>query len=694
MDKTSRANATSPAEIRAELDRILNSPSFRSAHRLKGLLEFLGDRHLKALPPPKEFEIATEVFERDESFDPATDSLVRVHTSRLRQKLKDFYALEKRLDTIEIRLAKSAYQLEILPVELPIAQAPEAGNPEDGQQNTPTEKKRNTAAVLGLSLAAAVVLAAGVVIYFSTRSPYRNLEVPVRVSRLGAVAGNAKFSQDGRKIFYHAQALDGREFTLHSADLHAPAKSTELGYNGLRLYSISQAGFLLLDAKSRLLLISEIGTPAKVIAQNIHTARWDGRGNNARLLVVRGDESTNSRILEYPLGKELARQTGNIGNPFQFAMPSRDGRWIAYGRPSGKSTDYDLWVLDTQSGAAKVLVPGWSEFGPVSFTASGQIVLGGIRRGEEPRLYRVDPATGRSEVVKVCSQLTIVEDIWDDDSMLVREIVRTKEIHARLPGQTVDQQLRLGGEFIAASISPDGKQLILSEFLSGDSDNQRLYLYDSTKAAKPTYIGLGTTASISYDERLLLTSRIVEGRGRAIAIDLETLTEKEIGLPQFSYRYPQWSKWSNDQFLFWVTQAGGTPEIYVQDLNPPALVKVDSGRAAFLKPTALALQRGPSLFRLSLPQGTETLVSRDALAGLDLTIHMIPPATLIAVDSSSLRKFYAIDSSTGVKREWKRFGSGIVGDPIAPNGVFSRSGEYYAFTIQRDSRSLFLLRNR
>ena len=47
----------------------------------------------------KESVIGMEVFDRTSSFDPRTDTIVRVEARRLRSKLKDYYESEGRDDT-------------------------------------------------------------------------------------------------------------------------------------------------------------------------------------------------------------------------------------------------------------------------------------------------------------------------------------------------------------------------------------------------------------------------------------------------------------------------------------------------------------------------------------------------------------------------------------------------------------------
>lgn len=69
--------------------RILNSPQFMRAETQRKLLHYLWlNRHL----PLSEYALATEALGRNSNFDPNTDASIRVHISRLRRKLKDYYA--------------------------------------------------------------------------------------------------------------------------------------------------------------------------------------------------------------------------------------------------------------------------------------------------------------------------------------------------------------------------------------------------------------------------------------------------------------------------------------------------------------------------------------------------------------------------------------------------------------------------
>lgn len=77
--------------LEAHINRLLRSPHFARADTQRRLLEYLWHHRNVTL---SEYAIATEGLGRGKSFDPAVDASVRVHISRLRRKLKDYYAQE------------------------------------------------------------------------------------------------------------------------------------------------------------------------------------------------------------------------------------------------------------------------------------------------------------------------------------------------------------------------------------------------------------------------------------------------------------------------------------------------------------------------------------------------------------------------------------------------------------------------
>ena len=57
----------------------------------------------------KAYNVALEVFDRPETFDPITDPLVRIEAARLREKLREYYGTEGQSDAIHIDLPKGTY---------------------------------------------------------------------------------------------------------------------------------------------------------------------------------------------------------------------------------------------------------------------------------------------------------------------------------------------------------------------------------------------------------------------------------------------------------------------------------------------------------------------------------------------------------------------------------------------------------
>jgi hypothetical protein len=112
--------AISAREIRAHLDRILNSETLRKAPNLCHLLDYVvtkwaeGDAH-----HIKESVIAIEVFGRRADFDGRIDNIVRVQAHRLRKLLETYYAEEGRHEPLRLCIPRGSYVPQIALAESP-----------------------------------------------------------------------------------------------------------------------------------------------------------------------------------------------------------------------------------------------------------------------------------------------------------------------------------------------------------------------------------------------------------------------------------------------------------------------------------------------------------------------------------------------------------------------------------------------
>jgi TolB-like protein len=96
--------------IREQLDRILRSGPFHQSERRRRFLRYLVDETLAGRGQLlKGYNIALEVFDRPETFDPVVNPMVRIEAARLREKLREYYDANGQDDLIRIDLPKGSY---------------------------------------------------------------------------------------------------------------------------------------------------------------------------------------------------------------------------------------------------------------------------------------------------------------------------------------------------------------------------------------------------------------------------------------------------------------------------------------------------------------------------------------------------------------------------------------------------------
>ena len=78
--------------IREHLSGLLSSTAFAQVDRLKRFLRYVVEETVACRSEKlKEYSIGVEVFDRETSFDPRTDPIVRVQARRLRARLTRYY---------------------------------------------------------------------------------------------------------------------------------------------------------------------------------------------------------------------------------------------------------------------------------------------------------------------------------------------------------------------------------------------------------------------------------------------------------------------------------------------------------------------------------------------------------------------------------------------------------------------------
>ena len=119
-------------DIIGALDRILSSDTFAAVGRLRKFLQYVVETAVAGRQEQiKETVIAIDVYGRDADFDPRTNPLVRVDASRLRRRIKEYYAGEGTEDPLRIELPKGTYVPRFIEVT-------EREQPQNSSGNRPT----------------------------------------------------------------------------------------------------------------------------------------------------------------------------------------------------------------------------------------------------------------------------------------------------------------------------------------------------------------------------------------------------------------------------------------------------------------------------------------------------------------------------------------------------------------------------
>jgi hypothetical protein len=101
-----------PDAAREQVERILASNTFHASEVLRRLLKFLADKTFSgAADELKEYSIGLDALGKPPSYDPRQDAAVRLHVSRLRQKLDHYYREEGTNDPLVIELPKGRFKI-------------------------------------------------------------------------------------------------------------------------------------------------------------------------------------------------------------------------------------------------------------------------------------------------------------------------------------------------------------------------------------------------------------------------------------------------------------------------------------------------------------------------------------------------------------------------------------------------------
>src|SRR3954468_9374693 len=116
-----------PQVIQDALQRVVASRDFMNSERKRRFLKFVVQETLAGHAGRiKAYAIALDVFDRDPSFDPAADPVVRIEAGRLRRCLEHYYLGEGAADRIRITIPKGGYVPQFIVMDGDGRSVPEA----------------------------------------------------------------------------------------------------------------------------------------------------------------------------------------------------------------------------------------------------------------------------------------------------------------------------------------------------------------------------------------------------------------------------------------------------------------------------------------------------------------------------------------------------------------------------------------
>ena len=137
----------SPQQIRLQLAKICAGEEFRRSKRSLRFLSYIVEETLAGRAGRiKAYSVAISVLDRDETFDPQTDPMVRIEASQLRRRLERYYLTQGINDPVVIDLPKGGYVPVFRTARVTIPPSPRSVAP------ARSDKWRKPAAVLGTAL--------------------------------------------------------------------------------------------------------------------------------------------------------------------------------------------------------------------------------------------------------------------------------------------------------------------------------------------------------------------------------------------------------------------------------------------------------------------------------------------------------------------------------------------------------------
>ncbi len=178
---TQSGSNINPDEIRLAIDRVMASKHFAHAPMKQKFLRLICEFHLAGRGAElNEYLIGREVFDRDNSYNPATDPIVRVGAHGVREKLERYYQKEGVDDEIQIEIPIGSYEPSFVRIA---PQSFSLNSVENAEAETPPKATTSTGALQSPSKTNWVYLGAGISLLIIATLLYLNFDLRRQISK-------------------------------------------------------------------------------------------------------------------------------------------------------------------------------------------------------------------------------------------------------------------------------------------------------------------------------------------------------------------------------------------------------------------------------------------------------------------------------------------------------------------------------
>src|SRR5262245_29464001 len=396
--------------IRDQLSRILKSSGFVNSERMRQFLRFVVERALEGdAQRLKESVIGVEVFDRDPSYDPKVEPIVRIEARRLREKLHEYYKQEGIRDAVVIHLPKGGYApvFEMRPLVITTSRQEISDTETLATVPPPPIASSRTRWLLRASVAALSITAA---VFIVGRRTSNRIPTLAPLTSLPGYAYRPSISPDGKRVafvwdagsynsdIYVKLINTGDPFRLTtSPEVETdPAWSPDGSRIAFRRIFSDRSEIILapaLGGAERRLAVQTLGRHLDPVDPAIRLAGpvWLPDGRQIAIMDSTGDQPPGIHLVDLESGEKQRLTTPGRRDEWDSdAAFSPQGDRLAFVRwRAGASGSGDLYVQSVKGGEPKRLTFDRRWISGVTWTPDGQRIIFASDRNGDFRLWQI-----------------------------------------------------------------------------------------------------------------------------------------------------------------------------------------------------------------------------------------------------------------------------------------------------------------